>query len=278
MKGASSLRWLATSLLTTSVTAVTIEEINGNKFLSPYNGQNVTDVTGIVTAKGPNGLWIRSVEKGTDPKVSDAVYVYGSALAKNTSISTGDVIVLSGKVSEYRSASTYLYLTEIASPVVTAILGHNNTVEPLVIGVDTLSPPTGQYSSLDNGDVFGLPNNQSLISVVNPELDPENYGLDFWESLVGRLVTVENPVAISKPSQYGDQWVVGTWAATGTNERGGLTITSKGEPTENTIHLACTDWQQTATRRRLESPIPSMVPTILPRPSLATSLQQSQVL
>ncbi|KAI4599273.1 hypothetical protein KJ359_002232 [Pestalotiopsis sp. 9143b] len=230
MKGASSLPWLAT-FLGSSAAAVTIEEINGNKFLSSYNGQAVTNVTGIVTAKGPSGLWIRSVEKGTDPKVSDAIYVYGSALASNTSIATGDVIVLNGKVSEYRSASTYLYLTEIISPVVTAILETGQTVEPLVIGTDTLSPPTGQYTSLDDGDVFGVPNNQSLLSVVNPELDPEKYGLDFWESLVGQLVTVESPVAASKPNQYGDQWVVGSWAKTGENARGGLTITSKdGNP------------------------------------------------
>ncbi|KAI0143276.1 endonuclease/exonuclease/phosphatase family protein-like protein [Pestalotiopsis sp. NC0098] len=230
MKGATSLPWLAT-FLAGSAAAVTIEEINGNKFLSSYNGQAVTNVTGVVTAKGPSGLWIRSVEKGTDPKVSDAIYVYGSALASNTSIVTGDVIVLNGKVSEYRSASTYLYLTEINSPVVTAILESGQTVEPLVIGTDTLSPPTGQYTSLDDGDVFGVPNNQSLLSVVNPELDPENYGLDFWESLVGQLVTVESPVAASKPNQYGDQWVVGSWATTGENARGGLTITSKdGNP------------------------------------------------
>ncbi|ETS77558.1 hypothetical protein PFICI_11432 [Pestalotiopsis fici W106-1] len=230
MKSTTSLSWLAT-LLASGAAAVTIEEINGNKFLSSYNGQSVTNVTGIVTAKGPSGIWIRSVEKGTDPKVSDAIYVYGSALASNASIVTGDVIVLNGKVSEYRSASTYLYLTEITSPTVTAILEHGQTVEPLVIGVDTLSPPTGEYTSLDAGDVFAVPNNQSLISAVNPELDPENYGLDFWESLVGQLVTVQSPVALSKPNQYGDQWVVGSWATTGENERGGLTITSKdGNP------------------------------------------------
>ncbi|KAI0137132.1 endonuclease/exonuclease/phosphatase family protein [Xylariales sp. AK1849] len=226
MKGPSSLRWLATSLLVGYTSALTIEEINGNKFLSPYNGQSVTNVTGIVTAKGPSGIWIRSVEKGTDPTVSDAVYVYGSAIAKNASISTGDVIVINGKVSEYRSSVDYLYLTEIASPVVSAILEHGQTVEPLVISVDTLSPPTGQYTSLDNGDVFGVPNNQSRISVVNPVLEPENYGLDFWESLSGQLVTVEDPRAISKASQYGDQWVVGSWATTGDNDRDGLTITS----------------------------------------------------
>lgn len=229
MKSASPLRWLATSLLAGGVSAVTIGEINGNKFLSPYNGQNVTDVTGIVTAKGPSGIWIRSVEKGTDVQVSDAIYVYGSALSKNASISTGDVIVLNGKVSEYRSSKDYLYLTEIVSPVVTAILEHGKVVEPLVIGTDTLSPPTVQYTSLDNGDVFATPNNQSLLSVVNPVLEPSTYGLDFWESLSGQLVTIENPRAIAKPNQYGDQWVVGSWATSGDNERDGLTLSSHGK-------------------------------------------------
>jgi hypothetical protein len=228
MKRASPLSWFATSLLAGGVSALTIGEINGNRFLSPYNGQNVTNVTGIVTAKGPSGIWIRSVEKGTDVQVSDAVYVYGSALAKNVSISTGDVIVLSGKVTEYRSTKDYLYLTEIISPVVSAILEHGMVVEPLVLGKDTLGPPTEQYTSLDNGDVFGIPNNQSLVSVANPVLEPTSYGLDFWESLSGQLVTIENPRVITKPNQYGDTWVVGSWATTGANDRDGLTLSSKG--------------------------------------------------
>ncbi|KAH8677555.1 Endonuclease/exonuclease/phosphatase [Xylariales sp. PMI_506] len=232
MKTTIPLQWLTTgSLLVATASAQSIEDINGNRFLSSYNGQSVTNVTGIVTAKGPYGIWIRSVEKGTDPTVSDAIYVYGSALAKNTSIATGDVIVLNGKVSEYRSSSDYLYLTEIASPSVTAILSHGQLVDPLIIGKDTLSPPTEQYTSLDNGDVFGVPNNQSLLSSVNPVLEPENYGLDFWESLSGQLVTIESPVAISKPNSYGEHWVVGSWATTGQNARGGLTLTSKdGNP------------------------------------------------
>jgi hypothetical protein len=33
--------------------ALTISEINGYKYLSPYAGQNVTAVKGLVTAKGP---------------------------------------------------------------------------------------------------------------------------------------------------------------------------------------------------------------------------------
>ncbi|KAK6824910.1 hypothetical protein PG987_012404 [Apiospora arundinis] len=78
MKGGSLLSWLTTTLVA-GVSALTIGEINGNRFLSPYNGQDVSNVTGIVTAKGPDGLWVRSVRKGCDRRVSDAVYIYGSA-------------------------------------------------------------------------------------------------------------------------------------------------------------------------------------------------------
>ncbi|KAL7624508.1 hypothetical protein AAE478_006073 [Parahypoxylon ruwenzoriense] len=231
MKTAAMLQGLATALLVaSSVSAQSIAQINGNRFLSPFNGHNVTNVTGVVTAKGPDGIWLRSVKPGCDRRVSDGLYVYGSALARNTSIQTGHVIVLDGKVSEYRSNKDYIYLTELTSPKVVAVLEHGRKVEPLVIG-GALSPPTKQYSRLDGGDVFAVPNNQSLISVENPVLEPESYGLDFWESLVGELVTIEKPRAIGRPNQYGDTWVVGAWNTSGDNGRSGLTMSaSDGNP------------------------------------------------
>ncbi|KAK8094250.1 DNase I-like protein [Apiospora hydei] len=234
MKGSSLLSWLITTLVA-GVSALTIGEINGDRFLSSYNGQDVSNVTGIVTAKGPDGLWVQSVRKGDDRRVSDAIYIFGSALAKNASISTGDVIVLSGTVSEYRSSKDYLYMTEITSPMVAAILEHDKEVTPKVIGKDTYSPPTTQYTSLDEGDVFAVPNNKSLVSVVNPVLEPEEYGLDFWESLSGQLVTVKSPRAIGRPNNYGDTWVVGDWATSGENGRGGLTVTPTDSNPEGII-------------------------------------------
>lgn len=211
-----------------SVSAQTIAEINGHRFLSPYAGQNVTNVTGVVTAKGPSGIWLRSLVPTPDERVSDGIYVYGSALARNKSIATGDVLVLDGEVSEYRSSVDYLPLTEITYPKVRAVLERNHTFAPIVLGKQR-SPPTKLLSSLDSGDVFGVPNNKSLISVVNPVLNPRTYGLDFWESLVGEYVTIKNPRAVGRPNQYGDTWVVGTWATTGDNERTGLTLSPRGK-------------------------------------------------
>ena len=228
MKPSTVFSGFATALFS-GVSALSIGEINGDRFLSKYNGQNVSNVIGIVTAKGPNGLWIRSVEKSQDRRVSDSIYVYASSLAQNTSVSTGDVVVLSGTVSEYRSNKDYLYLAEITSPEIAAILERGHELAPLVIGKDTASPPTVQYTSLDKGDIFAVPNNRSLVSAVNPVLEPQEYGLDFWESLSGQLVTVKSPRAIGKPNRYGDTWVVGDWATSGENGRGGLTVTPTGK-------------------------------------------------
>jgi hypothetical protein len=225
----SFIRALSIAATLAVSSAVTISEINGKNFLSPYNGQNVTNVAGIITAKGPSGIWIRSTTPDRDDKTSESIYVFGSSFGANLTV--GDSIVVGGKVTEYRSTKDYIYLTELASPVLVKKVSSGNKVTPLVIGEDTTSPPTEQYSKLDGGDVFNVPNNVTQISTANPVLNPRQYGLDFWESLSGELVTVKKPRAIAKPSQYGDTWVVGDWKVTGKNGRGGLTMTNKGELT-----------------------------------------------
>jgi hypothetical protein len=220
---ASLLRLL--SLTASLASALTVSEINGPKYLSPYNGQTVSNVSGIITAKGPDGIWIRSVKADKDDRTSESIYVFGRTFGTNLTV--GDSIILGGKVTEYRSSSAYVYLTEISNPVLEAKVSSGNQVKPLVIGKDTIKPPTEQLSSLDGGDVFAVPNNQSLVSVANPSLEPKKYGMDFWESLSGELVTVKKPTAIAKPNNFGDTWVYGDWKVTGKNKRNGLTMTDK---------------------------------------------------
>ena len=206
--------------------AETISEINGNRYLSPYNGKNVTNVDGLITAKGPNGIWIRSTTPDKDDRTSESVYVFDRKFGKTLSV--GDVIQLNGTVTEYRSSKAYVYLTEIINPKLVKKISSGSAATPLVIGKDTINPPTKAFSALDNGDVFGVPNNVSLISVANPTLIPRNYGMDFWESLSGELVTVKAAHALTKPNNFGDTWVVGDWKVTGLNGRGGLTTVDKG--------------------------------------------------
>lgn len=208
--------------------ALSISQINGHKFLSAYNGTTVTAVKGLVTAKGPQGFWIKSTTLDLDIRSSNSIYVFATNAIGNVTV--GDIITLDANVTEYRSSPAFLYLTELIQPKNIKVLSSGNKVSPIVIGEWLLkSPPTEQYSSLDNWDVFGLPNNSSQISIKNPSLNPLIYGLDFWESLVGELVKVKKPKAVSRPNQFGDTWVTGSWRVSGRNKRGGLTSTDRGE-------------------------------------------------
>lgn len=268
---------LATSLVlaaigsVVSVEALTIAEINGNKFLSPYSGQTVTGVTGLVTAKSSAGFFIRSTTPDDDPRTSESLYVYSSTAGANLTV--GDIISLDGKVSEYRSAATYLYLTELGSPKNVKVLSKGNTVTPLVIGVDTGLPPTVQYTSLDGGDIFAVPNNVANVSAVNPVLDPTSYGLDFWESLSGELVTVKDVTIIARPNSYRETWITGGWPTTSRNAHGGLTMSPKGAIVprdELNMNTLLTTGVQTPTRRFSWSERPWTAPRTPPRPRWAT--------
>ena len=206
--------------------AVSISEINGNRFLSPYRGESVSGVEGLVTAKQSSGFYLRSTEPDSDDRTSESIYVYGSAAVGEVSV--GDIITLGGTVSEYRYSTSYIPLTEITYPSDIEIQSSDNEVVPVIIGEDGLLPPTEKFSSLDDGDVYGLPSNTSQISNENPVLEPTKYGMDFWESLSGELVSITGLRAIAKPNQYGDTWAVGDWPVTGENERGGLTMRANG--------------------------------------------------
>ncbi|KAL0257509.1 hypothetical protein SLS55_008323 [Diplodia seriata] len=226
MRTSSGIPWAkvaATALLYLhTASAVTISEINGDAFISPLKGQAVTNVTGLITAKGPSGIWIRS-STASESVGSDSIYVFSSSIGANLTV--GDEIKLDATVAEYRSSSAYLYLTELSSPKNVVVVSSGNAVEPVLVGSGGLTPPTKQFSSLDGGDVFAVPNNESQISVVNPVLQPDAYGMDFWESLCGELVTIEAPVALARPNSYEEVWVRGNWTVTGLNGRGGLTMT-----------------------------------------------------
>ncbi|KAG0634248.1 Endonuclease/exonuclease/phosphatase [Tuber brumale] len=206
--------------------SLTISEINGPAHRSPYENKDVTDVTGLVTAIGPSGFFLRDTTPDRFIQTSNSVYVFtSSSITIRGNIAVGDVITIDGRILEYRSSGVHLFLTEISAPRNLRKVSSGNKVDPVVLGRER-SPPVYYYSAIDEkaGGVFAVPNNQNLYSVVNATVEQDKYGLDFWESLSGELVKIPGPVALSKPSSFGDVWVNGEWRVTGKNSRGGLTI------------------------------------------------------
>lgn len=171
--------------------------------------QNPTLMTAPQRGRSPS-LNTQSVSDLTNP----SVYVFGRNALGNVTV--GDLIAVNGNVTEYRSSKDYLYLTEIINPSNIRVVSSGNEVKAVVIGSKTsgiigkrdVQPPREQFSGLDNGDVFAVPNNQSLISQTNPRLEPNLYGMDFWESLSGELVTIKGVIALGRQANtFGDQWV-----------------------------------------------------------------------
>lgn len=220
---------------------VTISDIQGPAFLSPYAGRLVHDVAGVVAAKvcqhilttsqnahsrtqDAYGFWIIG-EPTDDLRVSNGIRVYGRNVARSADV--GDLVSLSGRVVEYRNPArpNDLSLTEIENPTNIRVHSSGHSLIPVILG-EHRTPPRSALSALDKGPDgwLSVPGNVSSIEAVNAMLDHENYGIDFWESLEGQLVTIKSPTAVSFPDRFGSFWVHGGWPVNGKNERGGLSL------------------------------------------------------
>lgn len=147
-------------------------------------------------------------------------------------INPGDIVQFGASVEEvfhfppWLNNHDVIATTELASPFNLTVVSSNNPLpEPIIIGAKGLHPPTQQYTLLDNGSILASQGDPKSLVGENPTLSPAEYGLDFWESLMGKLVTITNPVMVSQSWSIGDEfWVRGDWPATGINQNGGLTV------------------------------------------------------
>jgi len=204
---------------------LTIPEIQGAGHVSPYVGELV-ETTGLVTAVDSNGYYLQDAEGDGDDATSDGIFVFtGSA----PTVAVGDEVEVRASVSEYipGGASTgNLSVTQL-SPITTEVLSSGNAL-PLAtaIGAAGRTPPTEEVISDDE-----LPVN---LQTDPGAFDPENDGIDFYESLEGMLVTIDNPVAVSATNTYDETWVVtddGANVTPGLNDRGGININADADGT-----------------------------------------------
>jgi predicted extracellular nuclease len=179
---------------------VAIHDIQGTTRISPYAGQAVTGVAGIVTgvrAYGSSkGIWIQDPNPDADPATSEGVFVFTGSAPK---AAVGDSVTVSGTVSEYvpgGAASGNQSVTEITKPTVT-VLSSGNAV-PAATVVDARSVPAAYAPAGDAAaanSVNGLP------------LRPGTYALDHYESLEGMIVRVADARVVTATDPYSELWV-----------------------------------------------------------------------
>ncbi|MFY1676365.1 endonuclease/exonuclease/phosphatase family protein [Streptomyces sp. WMMC905] len=177
-----------------------IHDIQGTTRLSPYAGQQVTDVAGIVTGirvyGSSRGFWIQDPRPDSDPATSEGVFVYTGS---TPTVSLGDEVTVSGTVTEYvpgGTSSGNQSLTEITKATATVVSTGNELPEAVKVGgrsVPAAYAPEGDEA--EGGSINGL------------TLRPESYALDYYESLEGMVVRVDDARVVGATDPYSELWV-----------------------------------------------------------------------
>lgn len=206
-------------------TSAHIHDIQGAAHLSPLKGQAVSSVPGIVTALRSNGFYIQDPAPDSDPATSEGIFVFLNAAP---SVAVGDSITVSGSVSEFRpggASTANLTTTEIgASNANVVIVSHGNTLPaPIVVGTGGRIPPATVIEDDATGDVE-----------TSGVFDPASDALDFYESLEGMRVQINDAVAVGPRNSFGETPVLPDNGSGLTNRtpRGGVYISdyTNGNP------------------------------------------------
>lgn len=195
-----------------------IHDIQGAAHVSPFNGQAVTNVPGIVTALRSNGFYLEDPNPDNNDATSEGIFVF---TASAPTVAVGDSVLISGTVSEFRPGGDVenLSTTQIISPSIITLSSSNVLPAPTVI------------SATSGSGIKTIPNQVIVNDTVNGDVegslfDPSQDAIDFYESLEGMRVQINNPVTSGIRNGFGEIWVLADngAGATGVNSRGSITL------------------------------------------------------
>ncbi|MDD2522854.1 MAG: endonuclease/exonuclease/phosphatase family protein [Anaerolineaceae bacterium] len=211
------------------VDQLAISQVQGAGHRSPYDGKEVRCVPGIVTAIDGGGFYMQSQTPDDDPSTSEGVYVDLLAFA---SVKVGDeVLIMTAEVREYNPAGlgeNSLTRTSLRASKVEVLGSGNPLPAPVLLGEGGRTIP----DRVIENDV------QGYVGRSMAKFDPEEDGMDFFESLEGMRVQVNDAVAVSSINSYNEVTVV---ADNGKNVSGmspaGLLLLAEDDPNPERIML-----------------------------------------
>jgi predicted extracellular nuclease len=178
----------------------TIQDIHGGTFVSPYNGRNVTGVTGVVTAVASSGssrgFWFQEPDPDRSLPGSSGLYVYTGS--KTPAVAVGDAVAVSGLVIDYHpdaapATSLDLAYTEIEKATWMITSTGDALPRPVVLRPDSV--PFEMAADAGGGDI------------ESRTLRPHRYALDFYKSLESELVEVDDARVVGPTDAYGELYV-----------------------------------------------------------------------
>ncbi|MDQ3699845.1 MAG: endonuclease/exonuclease/phosphatase family protein [Chloroflexota bacterium] len=183
-------------------------------------------VAGIVTSRRSNGFTLQDASPDGDVATAEGIFVF---TASAPAVAIGDDVRVDGVAQEFRpacppascrqsdSAFDNLTISQIggggAPAAVQVVSSGNPTPAPVVIGAGGRRPPVAVIDDDANGSVE-----------TSGSFDPETDGIDFYESLEGMLVQVNDAVAVGPRRSTGEIPIVvdDGVGATSRTARGGV--------------------------------------------------------
>ena len=176
-----------------------ISAIQGEGHVSPLLGVSVT-TQGIVTALAFNGYYVQDPVGDGNPATSEGLFVFQFGHGR----SVGDEVELTDFISEFipgGAATGNLSTTQMSFPSTTVLSTGNALPDSTVIGLSGRMPPNEIVVSED--EIDPPINLQDPADDAANNFNPDVDGIDFYESLEGMLVTVEDAQAVSATRRFG---------------------------------------------------------------------------
>ncbi len=211
---------------------VTIPEIQGDGFVSTFADSPVV-TTGVVTAVADDGFYLLDPAGDGNAATSDGIFV--SADGDTFPVVVGNEVTVSGTVVENPAGG--LTVTQINADDVTVDGTAETLPAPVLIGGDGIAPPTvgpnfdpdllPEFVTNPDGTIGfeQVDFNDPAVGNAQP-LQPDLFAADFWESLEGVVVTLNDAVQVSETDGNGQIYALADQGAGSNNfnARGGLTL------------------------------------------------------
>lgn len=224
-------------------TITPIHDIQDSAQRSPLEGDSVT-VEGVITAFRDFGFFMQeeTPDRDADEETSEGIFVFtGSRSEPDTTFDPGDVVRVRGSVNEFRPGRAAENLTE--TQVSTSLTNVSRpSGNPSDVDINTLETVVGSGGRRPPTEVIDndTPSSPGDIEASGANFDPSQDGIDFYESLEGMLVRVNDGVAVGPAGReevgqtpFGEIPTLPDNGANATGTRttkGGITITEGSDP------------------------------------------------
>ncbi|MBN1235856.1 MAG: hypothetical protein JW999_07400 [Methanotrichaceae archaeon] len=187
---------------------IRIHDIQGVAHESPLAGYNVKELAGIVTAVDSRGFYMQDNLSDCSNATSEGLYVF---TGKQPAAKVGNYTLVTGIVYEYRQEES-LSLTEIKNPNIKDESQNQSLPPAVIIGSGGRIPP----DTVIDDDNLG-------------EFNADNDGADFYESLEGMRVQVNDALVLGPPKKVSGRMLIYVLADNGTDAsvrsaRGGILL------------------------------------------------------